>query len=471
MQCKNCGKQVPDTAKVCGYCGASTALFCPNCGTANLAGAKFCISCGNKIEGLAASRTLSPARTGLSGWAWVIFGILLGFIVIGGLVVGGVLPLRFASEDPLPAPLEPVFASPEVSTEVSTEAGYCPEAGGVILYWNAGFDCTNDTDDPGYRQRVGDGFQDLNTGGFDNQASAIKIPLGWSVHLFANPGLKGPNLCLNASLSNFEEHGRFPSSNLLINDNVSSMQVFRDGTCGQDLAAGAEPAPWSKEEIDAIAPKGVDCTDQDPCGCLPEELKMFMPVEGHSSAFADEFRERFVNEVTPHDDGVYVTFKPEFAQLYEAMKAVNLQVRIGLDWIENGEIKGGAFEEDCWHDAAMDDFVCSAEVAEGLEFIPDAWGVHINYESPAVFAWCAAVNYQEDLRLDLQNLTEPDTQPQDCRNYGCPSGQTCNWVGYSSSYQCVKEKSNDSSNCTPGCWCEISGQWGCWQSCAPHCSD
>jgi hypothetical protein len=54
MQCPNCGKEIRDTASVCGYCGQPlhlTPTKCPQCANEPREGAKVCGYCGYKFGG------------------------------------------------------------------------------------------------------------------------------------------------------------------------------------------------------------------------------------------------------------------------------------------------------------------------------------------------------------------------------------------------------------------------------------
>ena len=57
MKCQNCSKEVPDTAKVCGYCGTKIEQriknSCPECGKEVPATAKVCGFCGTKLAAAA----------------------------------------------------------------------------------------------------------------------------------------------------------------------------------------------------------------------------------------------------------------------------------------------------------------------------------------------------------------------------------------------------------------------------------
>ena len=430
MKCSKCGAENNAGVKFCISCGSSLGMFCPNCGTANSAGAKFCVSCGNQFGVPAAAQSSAPTqpvvvlKSGTPGWAWAIIGVLLGILIIGGSIISGILPFGAASTEQVSPTLQPVVESPDASAEGFAEPGYCPETGGVILYWNAGFDCTNDTGDPGYRLRYGDGFQDLNTGKFDDQASSIHIPAGWSVRLYENVEKNGASHCFNTSVSNFEDFGNFDNRDLPVNDNVTSMQVFRDGTCGQDLAAGAEAAPMPEDvDLGLDAPVGAACTDQTPCACLPQALKDQLDERG----FIDPnvFFDQYINAVIPEFGGgiVPIVFNPEFDQM---MKDIGLKIFIGLDWIKDGVVDGGHFGEACGYAEVFDgNLTCEGRIPQGAELLPGSFGVHIAYESAAVFSWCATAQFENV--GGMGGGPGGDDQPKDCRDplVSCPDKQQC----------------------------------------------
>src|SRR4030067_2965200 len=111
MKCTNCGKKVPDTAKVCG-------------------------NCGHRLKARATRRAelsqeqgqITPVavRSVVPGWAWGFMGLLLGIIVIGGLILAGVIPVNlpaFKQLAPIPTSTPFEFAS------VSDFEGSCPASG------------------------------------------------------------------------------------------------------------------------------------------------------------------------------------------------------------------------------------------------------------------------------------------------------------------------------------------------------
>jgi class 3 adenylate cyclase len=56
VACPQCGRENPDTARFCQYCGARLSMSCAACSAALPPGARFCPDCGQP-----ASATLAPA--------------------------------------------------------------------------------------------------------------------------------------------------------------------------------------------------------------------------------------------------------------------------------------------------------------------------------------------------------------------------------------------------------------------------
>jgi thermitase len=116
----------------------------------------------------------------------------------------------------------------------------CPQSGGVILYWNNNYNCSNSSGDAGYRLRSGTGWQNVIDGSFNDKASSVRIPSGWSVMLSEHADRGGAKVCYNTNISDFGPQGNFPGTNVPINDQVSSMEVFNNTNCGGSLIP---PAP------------------------------------------------------------------------------------------------------------------------------------------------------------------------------------------------------------------------------------
>ncbi len=121
---------------------------------------------------------------------------------------------------------------PGINDILHTTATSCPQSGGVILYWNANQDCSNSQGDPGYRQYSSAGV-DNNLGSFNDQASSIFTPSGWSARLFEHADGNGGSICISSSQSNFATLGNYPGTSTGINDTVSRVEVFSDSQCGQ----------------------------------------------------------------------------------------------------------------------------------------------------------------------------------------------------------------------------------------------
>jgi len=122
----------------------------------------------------------------------------------------------------------------------------CPQSGGVILYWNSNYNCDNNEGDSGYRQRTSTGWQNVTDGQFNDKASSVRVPSGWSVRLFENADRGEPSVCYNTDIVDFGTQGNFPGSSTPINDHVSSMEVFSDDSCNAsvDNAAFTDQSPY-----------------------------------------------------------------------------------------------------------------------------------------------------------------------------------------------------------------------------------
>lgn len=456
MKCPKCGAENNAGVKFCINCGSALGLFCPNCGMANSAGAKFCVSCGNQFGVPAAAQSSAPSqpvvvlKSGTPGWAWAFIGVLLGILIIGGSIISGILPFDAASPEQVSPTLKPVVESPDASAEGFAEPVYCPETGGVILYWNAGFDCANDSGDPGYRLRYGDGFQDLNTGKFDDQASSIHIPAGWSVRLYENVEKNGASHCFNTSVSNFEDLGNFDNRDLPINDNVTSMQVYRDGTCGQDLAAGAEPAPMPEEET---RPEGAPGAQAGGCDCkCVRELFSGLGVEfdvdwwGWEPIAIQEFDEYIFNrgaEINAETGDVYanIIFDNKNGAFDRIFSDPNLVLILSYSTDEGDadqfstrpdEFQGGI---NCQKNNA--EIACQYDLGYLAAEVDEVYigaGLSITYISPGGVEqeYCLTIDEdfdQPDIIFGFRGESGPgDTgQPKDCRDplVSCPDKQQC----------------------------------------------
>src|SRR5687767_13644222 len=62
MNCRQCGRDNPATAKFCAECGARLVVVCAACATELLPHAKFCSECGEPV-----TRVVPVATAGLAG--------------------------------------------------------------------------------------------------------------------------------------------------------------------------------------------------------------------------------------------------------------------------------------------------------------------------------------------------------------------------------------------------------------------
>ena len=66
MKCANCGKQVPDKATACGYCGTKVedmrSQTCPECGKQSPFTAKVCGYCGTRFGLKPAKAESAPVK-------------------------------------------------------------------------------------------------------------------------------------------------------------------------------------------------------------------------------------------------------------------------------------------------------------------------------------------------------------------------------------------------------------------------
>jgi choice-of-anchor C domain-containing protein len=113
---------------------------------------------------------------------------------------------------------------------VAAAPAACPQSGGVILYFNANYDCDERRANNGYVLRNSEGWQNI-TDGMNENASSVKIPSGWSVKLYADTDKRGASVCYNQSIDDFAQRGFFPGTSISINDQVSSIEVFNNSNC------------------------------------------------------------------------------------------------------------------------------------------------------------------------------------------------------------------------------------------------
>ncbi|MFZ1551091.1 MAG: hypothetical protein WAV53_06805, partial [Anaerolineae bacterium] len=108
----------------------------------------------------------------------------------------------------------------------------CPTSGGVILYKDWQYQCANEGEGSGWVRRDSTGWQ--NVGGFNNRASSVRVPSGWSVKLFEHGDRGGGWACRNSNDDNFG--GNQFNNGASLNDAVSSFEVFNVPNCGDNHA-------------------------------------------------------------------------------------------------------------------------------------------------------------------------------------------------------------------------------------------
>jgi hypothetical protein len=114
--------------------------------------------------------------------------------------------------------------------------GVCPVSGSVLLFKHINFDCDGDGAGSGYVQRSDAGFQDLPVS-FDDSASSLRVPPGWSVRLYEHRGRRGASVCRNADDPNFTGD-TFEGSGGPLNDQISSIEVFEVADCAGPYSGG-----------------------------------------------------------------------------------------------------------------------------------------------------------------------------------------------------------------------------------------
>jgi hypothetical protein len=105
----------------------------------------------------------------------------------------------------------------------------CPTSGGVILYQNANYDCGGEGEGTGYVLRSSTGWQNVPSG-FNDQASSLRVPSGWSVRLYEHGDRAGASVCRNSDDTDFA--GDSYDGGTSLNDTVSSFEVFDSSDCG-----------------------------------------------------------------------------------------------------------------------------------------------------------------------------------------------------------------------------------------------
>jgi hypothetical protein len=138
----------------------------------------------------------------------------------------------------------------------------CPQSSGVILYWNANKNCNNTDGDAGYRQYSNTGVYN-NFGGFNDKASSVVIPSGWSVLLSSNADGTGGSICINSYVADFGTVN-YPGTFTTINDSVSRAVVFNNNNC----SGGGDPGGGNCTPNDNQAALFAEPNYGDPCTTL-----------------------------------------------------------------------------------------------------------------------------------------------------------------------------------------------------------
>ena len=105
----------------------------------------------------------------------------------------------------------------------------CPQSGGVIFYKRNNYDCGGEGEGSGYVIRSSPGWENV-PGSFNDQASSLSVPSGWSVKLFEHSDRGGASVCRDSDDSDFA--GDAYDGGVGLNDTLSSFEVFDDGNCG-----------------------------------------------------------------------------------------------------------------------------------------------------------------------------------------------------------------------------------------------
>lgn len=111
----------------------------------------------------------------------------------------------------------------------------CPRWGGALLYRDANYGCAGLLEDFGYAFRNAAGFQNL-TPSFDNTASSLWLPAGWSARLYEDADRGGGSVCIDAPGKTSFTGLAFDNGRPL-NDAVSSFEVFQEPGCPVHFSA------------------------------------------------------------------------------------------------------------------------------------------------------------------------------------------------------------------------------------------
>ncbi|MCB0147635.1 MAG: hypothetical protein KDE01_08280 [Caldilineaceae bacterium] len=121
----------------------------------------------------------------------------------------------------------------------------CPTSGGVILYLRPNYSCDGFGDGSGYVRRDATGDV-ASLGGFNNSASSVRVPDGWSVKLYQTADFRDGWACRTSDDKDFS--GDKFNNGEKISSNISSFKVYKDRNCG-----GALNSPPSKPDLSSPA--------------------------------------------------------------------------------------------------------------------------------------------------------------------------------------------------------------------------
>jgi hypothetical protein len=131
----------------------------------------------------------------------------------------------------------------------------CPDdRNGVILYQHWNFDCGGKGENDGYIRRNDSGLQNVS-GGFNDKATSVRVPSGWSVKLFENGDRGGGWACRTSDDDSFSDDNRF-NNDVRMNDNISSFEVFKDSRCGGALNQPPRKPTLNRPVPGYVSPEG-----------------------------------------------------------------------------------------------------------------------------------------------------------------------------------------------------------------------
>ncbi|MBC7265071.1 MAG: fibronectin type III domain-containing protein [Chloroflexi bacterium] len=115
----------------------------------------------------------------------------------------------------------------------------CPQSGGLILYKHNNYNCGGEGEGSGYVIRSTTGWQNV-PGSFNDQASSVRVPSGWSVRLYEHSDRGGGSICRSGDDSDFA--GDTFDNGVGLNDNVSSFEVFSSPNCPSSTCNTPSPS-------------------------------------------------------------------------------------------------------------------------------------------------------------------------------------------------------------------------------------